>query len=153
MSVGTLDLSRYVAVLTETGRLPPSGEGDFIAADFPVVVEELATMADGQVARIVRKFGGLTFTITVGKHSEAHRLLGVKWAAQKVLMGTNQAIPGESFRCFDPTSGDVFSAQSVVIAQPPSLAANESATLTWVLHGTDIDADFGALIPIGGGSV
>jgi hypothetical protein len=154
LSAATIDMSRNTVVFAgATGQIPPSGGDQFLTGDFPAVVEASAVMADGQATRVRRIPGGMLFTFTVGAHSEAHRRMGLKWTAEKLLHSQKLAVPGEDMRAFDPTNGDVFSAKSVVISQPPGAQFSTEATRTWVLHGTDIDADYGLLIPVGGGSV
>jgi hypothetical protein len=152
MAAGTIDLSRASLVLSTTGQIPPSGADTFLTGTFPEVVESVSTMSDGQAVRRVRQPGAMDFTITCGKHSEAHRLLGTKWDRETAQRAGRLKIEGEALIATDPTSGTVFAAAEVVIKQPPALSMDSSAEVTWVLTGTKINAVYGRLIPVGGGA-
>jgi len=152
MSAGTIDLSRASLVLSVTGLIPPSGADTFLTGTFPEVVESVSTMSDGQAVRRVRQPGAMDFAVTCGKHSEANRLLGLKWDRETAQRNARIKIPGENLLANDPTAGTVFAAQEVVIKQPPALSMDSTAEVTWVLTGTQISAVYGKLIPVGGGA-
>lgn len=153
MSAGTIDLARATLVFGITGTAPPSGDGTFFTGSFPVVVEAGSTMADGQAVRIVRQPGSAEYVMTCGKHSEAHRLMGVKWNRETAQRNARIKLVGETLRAVDPTNGDILMIQDCVIAQPADASLSNDATLQWTLNCIGLDANYGTLIPIGGGSL
>lgn len=153
MSAGTIDLSRATLVLGITGTIPPSGDGTFFTGDFPAVVEAGPTMADGQAVRIVRQPNSAEYVLTCGKHSEAHRLMGAKWNRESAQRNARIKLVGETLRAVDPTNGDILMIQDCVVAQPPGAALSNDVTVQWTLHGMGLEAQYGTLIPIGGGSL
>lgn len=145
------DLQRYI--LTFAGqRLPPDTEsgGQFVRYTFPDETETTETTGSGGVVVVKRASTG-TAVVRISKHAEAHRILGLRWRTQQAAKGVTK-IPEVPLTGFDPTNGDETFATGHIQAAPSQEVADAPGFYEWTLGLTNIRRDYGALVPIGGGS-
>lgn len=126
-----------------------ANEGDFLAIDEkPLITTEPAMGGRSSVSRA--QVTDRQATLTCGKYSEWHRIMGNKLRFQEATLDSGAPFEGFIGSYINPQSGDRVYGLVLISGEPAVAESASQAVVSWPMTWRETVSDYGSAIPVGG---